>query len=126
MCIVNNPEMLKKEKAKTGRLMLWKVIRGNDGIGIWRNTVQRAIRKFSVGENIAVNYYAQSRQYPGQFYCCFTRKAARYYRQFRDCEIYKLKIIKVYAHREDIVQVGIDKFANGMPSISLLKMEIKS
>ncbi len=124
MCIINSPVMLEKERAKTGLLVLWKVIRGSDRIGIWGNTVRNT--RFQTGENVAEEHcVAFMKQLPGQFHCCFTRKAARQYRQFRDCPIFGLKIIKVYARREDIVQAGVDKFAH-MPSISVSKLTIKS
>ncbi len=134
MCIINDPVSLKKERAKTGQIQLWKVIRGSNKTGIWGNTCSR--EKLRLGKNnIAKDYDAATSidsfdKQPGQFHCCFTRKAARRYRSFRDCPSLDMKIIKVYADRKDIVQTGVDKYAgdfNGkLPAISVSKMEIKS
>ena len=133
MCIINDSEMLKKERAKTGQIQLWKVIRGSNRFGIWRDTCSR--KKFQLGKNNIANDYESTvslrvKQQPGQFHCCFTREAARYYKLFRDCASQNMKIIKVYANRKDIVRAGVDKYAcifdGGLAAISVSKMEIKS
>ncbi len=123
MCIVNDSEMLKKERAKTGRLMLWKVIKKDNRIGLWNSTFHDS--KFCRGNNTAIIFTK-----PGQFHCFFTRKAARHYRQMRnghpwgEC-FFKMKIIRVFVDRKNIVDAGLDE--NSLkPSISVSQMEIKS
>ncbi len=132
MCIINDPEMLKKEKAKTGRLMLWKLVYKNNCTGVWRETDIGG--KYIEGVNIPKSYKDRELgQQVGQFHCFFSRESARQYKNHRvdkarlywvdDRKIFK--IIKVYAARKDIVKVGLDVNTK-ICCISVSKMEIKS
>ncbi len=115
---------------KTGRLQLWKVIKSNNCIGIWGETIRANDDKFQLGINTACEFYnmnSHSRQ-PAQFHCFFTRAAARQYRRYQKEISYcfpSRKIIKVYANSKDVVLVGVDKESR-IPAISVSKIEIKS
>ena len=116
--------MLKKERAKTGRLMLWKVICKDNKTGLWSETYND--RKFHVGNNRAAGF-GWPRFEKGQFHCFFTRDLARRYKRFRlqRGSDKNFKIIKVCANRTCIVRVGHDReFQNR--SVSVSRMEIKS
>ncbi len=124
MYIINNPVLLEKERAKKGRIQLWKVIAKNNTQGVWSFTSYG--RKFRSGRNVARPY---DDTLTGEFHCYFTRKAARRYILDIAGWLYKreqLKIIKVYADRQDIVTVGVNDGCLRMPAISVSKMEIKS
>ena len=123
MCIISDSEMLKKERAKTGRLVLWKVIGKDNTQGVWSFTQSR--NKFSVGGHTASPYASGQ---SGQFHCSLTRKGARQYRLFVagfQFPYTGLKIIKVYACRKDIVDAGIDE-GNRVPTVTVSKLTIKS
>lgn len=129
MCIVNDPEMLKKEKAKTGRLMLWKMVERSNEIGIWSNSKCHD-GKFRIGNNKAISFlagYYDTIRTPGQFHGFPSRKLVRAYREKRVgmFDSNRFKIIKVYADRKNIMRAGKDE-ATKIYCISVSKMEIKS
>ncbi len=105
MCISNSKRDLLKEKSKKTLLTLWKVVRVSNFIGVWRTTY--ADERFMIGKNVAESFLLYGEMVPGQFHCLFTRDDARNYKRNMHT-VYKFKIIKIHAIREDIVAVGID------------------
>ena len=100
------------------------MIAKNNTQGVWGFTYRS--NKFCIGKHTALPF--DKGQETGKFHCFFTRKAARQYKRFLDGWRYtskQLKIIKVYASRENIVNAGVEE-GNSIPAISVSKMEIKS
>lgn len=128
MCIINDDYAV----VKNGELVLWKVIKRNNDVGLWRETVPmfNELDLFCVGELIAHSYshlkdgtlFMQ-----GAFHCFLTRKVARKYlaRRMDMGSLHKLKIIKVYANSKDVVSIGVEKYS-GFSAVSVSKMTIKS
>ena len=127
MCIINDDYAV----VKNGGLVLWKVVKKNNAVGLWRETVpmNSETNSFCVGELIAHDYIPREEKVPvpGAFHCFFTRKAARKYLEFRvNMGVWeKLKIIKVYADSQNVVSVGTERHSK-LYAISVSKMEIKS
>ena len=127
MCIRNNESALLKEKNKKTPFVLWKVVRVNGAIGMWRGTYSQD--KFVVGLNTAERYtrcgFHSEMIVKGRFHCFLTRKNARDYRINYSHKLCKFKIIKVHANRQDIIDVGLDENC-ALRAISVSKMTIKS
>ena len=137
MCITNDDYVI----VKNGRLKLWKVIRRDNQIGLWKGTGWRDARYLGVmyhrGINVArtftLGYEGFITQHPGQFHCFFTRKEARRYTEhryftctkFSEVKSKRTKIIRVYADSSDVIRVGRDE-SSDICAISVSKMEIKS
>ena len=136
MCIVNDDNAV----VKNGQLKLWKVMRKDNHIGLWRNTgwCDNAYRSkiYQLGVNIAKSFttgYLRPVVNPGQFHCFFTRREARKYtkRRYNICPMFLnvksalTKIIHVYADSSDVIKIGIDDSTH-IRAISVSKMEIKS
>ncbi len=139
MCINNNKLLVEKERSKASPLVLWKVVRSSNKIGLWRRTYAERkadfvcpllkSKSFRIGVNAARPYYQYGRAEPGEFCCLFTREAARLYRKHGVHHGNALKIIKVYVERKDIVHVGTNYVGPGhkhINAIGVSKMEIKS
>lgn len=114
------------QAVKNGQLILWKIIRPDNRIGIWRETYNRSNSVFRLGVNIAKGFSDGV----AQFHCFFTRKAARKYTEYREEGGYfrskqSTKTIKVYVNSEDVVSVGLDQESRIL-AISVSKMTIKS
>ena len=139
MCIEigNMPQVV-----KNGKLKLWKVIRKDNKIGLWKDTGWHDVidesGEYHVNINVAEAFitgfvYSESMSNPGQFHCFFTRKEARMYTNHRYsvCSMFlrvkskRTKIIRVYADSSDVIRIGRDS-SSGIPAISVSKMEIKS
>ena len=138
MCIKNDRKKVAEQRQRMTVLQLWKVVCGNNSIGLWHETsrINNDYQvKFHIGEQAAHNYHPQKDfgsgyeefLVPGAFHCCFTRETARSYLKYRtNCGVYgKLKIIKVYADSCDVVSVGVDTH-HTIFAISVSKMTIKS
>lgn len=137
MCIENDDYAV----VKNGKLKLWKVIRKDDRIGLWRNTgwrnVEDIIDVYRLGINTAKAFTAGNLYNlninPGQFHCFFTRKEAREYAKHRYnvCQMFlrvkskRTKIIRVYADSSDVIKIGKDG-SSRIRAISVSKMTIKS
>ena len=139
MCITNDDCAI----VKTGRLKLWKVIRRDNQIGLWRNTGWRNITDvtgvYLLGVNIAKSFkltnnaFSVSTYELGQFHCFFTRREARRYTKHRYalCSMFsyikskRTKIIHAYADSSDVIRAGRDE-SSGIRAISVSKMTIKS
>lgn len=131
MCIINYRKVLERERAKKSPLVLWKVIRRNNMIGVWCSTYaehKKAYRgktqEFYVGVNVAKPFHGRYfNDSTGEFCCFTTRKSARLYRKYTVTHLCNPKIIKVYADRADIVHAGKDGMKR---AISVSKFTIKS
>jgi len=138
MCI----EVREKQAVKNGEMKLWKVVRKDDQVGLWNETgwedYKLVTRFYRLGVNSPSAYHLFNSKQNGRFHCFFTRKAARKYIEFRNDErrfpfyrnrnrhpLKAPKIIRVYAHSSDVLEVGVDSLS-GIPSVSVSKMEIKS
>ena len=134
MCIINDNHVV----VKNGGLVLWKVVKENNDIGLWRETssMYGETNSFRVGELIAHDYIPSEENIPvpGAFHCFFTRKVARKYLKYRvNMGLWrggvwveqKLKIIKVYADSQNVVSVGTEKYSK-LYAVSVSRMEIKS
>ena len=120
---------------KNGPMVLWKVIRKDNIIGIWRETKcdNGTGRHFRLGNNHA-KPFGYNDHFAARFHCFIKRKDARRYRNLHKtrAEIYwdadlmgVTKIIKIYAHSSSVVDVGYD-IETGIRAISVSKMKIKS
>ena len=70
MCILNDDCAV----VKNGQLKLWKVVRKDNVVGLWRETYNRCNQiVFTVGVNTARNYGITA----GRYHCFFTRNAAQ-------------------------------------------------
>ncbi len=127
MCIINDNHVA----VKNGGLVLWKVVKKNNVIGLWHETspMHSETYSFYVGELIAHDYIPREEKFPvrGAFHCFFTRKVARKYLKYRTSmgHPHKLKIIKVYANSQNVVSIGTEKYSE-LYAISVSKMKIKS
>ncbi len=125
MCILNDDYAV----VKNGQLKLWKVVRKDNVVGLWRETYNRCNQiVFTVGVNTARNYGITA----GRYHCFFTRNAAQAYLKHRRArEFYNnnkehdAKVIKVYADAKDVMSIGVDEASN-ISAISVSKMTIKS
>ena len=131
MCIRNDKEKVAKLRQQMTVLQLWKIVKKDNGVGLWRETnpMKDDLQSFHVGEILAHDYSPRDelQVVPGAFHCFFTRKVARKYLKYRmKMSIWKkVKIIKVHANSQDIVSIGVEKYS-GFFAVSVSRMTIKS
>lgn len=143
MCIINvNIDEVRKQKSRSGQLMLWKVVRKDNRVGLWAGTygedhqfnLDRSHDVFVLGVNFP-HKYGDLLGVSGRFHCFLTREAARdylkqrairpFYARPNRSKAYAAKVIKVYADRVNVVHIGLD-MCTKLPAISVSKMEVKS